>query len=749
MATLVVRNPDGTEAEHELVDEMIVGRADGSGLVLTEGGVSRKHARLWVEDGRVLVEDTGSANGTFIDGERLGAPSEVPPGAQLRIGAYELSVKPAAKKPIRGGAAGRPPSRDAPKDAPRGPSTRAIPRVAQPKNPNAPPQRKPSQAAGGGAGTGGAIEKRAPGRVARAEDVAPLEGQVLRGLTGPWANKRFPLEGTLVIGRSPGVQVLIDDDSVSRRHAEVAPTEEGVVLRDLGSANGTLLNGEPVTEDVLVSPGDIIQVGVVELVLEDAAMANVPRRGGKTPSRAAPEQSRSPVGAVLGLLLLLGGGGFVAFKLTSGGGGGGGDAQHGPPGEARPLVDGQTQVTELLSQCRSFSSGDGGDPDWNKAEAACNKALDLDPINEEANTLIKRIKFEQENFEHYSKAEKAMARLQEEEALEEFSKIRNGSQYYLKVKPRLKDAVAGLLRATSTDCKRYMREGEWQAAYDRCEKYMLFACPNMPRDEVVPPPGYTIRLSGGKPRKNEWAPKDPMLKLFLQARQRKDPKLPVWECPPNDLLRDGGTAKVDVDREVMDALKKLYPEKEFVEALFLYWKGRPNEAVVKLQKVRETSAKAELHAQADELRKGMTQVAALFKAGETELQQDDAIKAAEPFGEALGIDEKLMKDLAKNRPSYFRRGIQVELSAGAYKNGRFWADRQDHRRACRIWKVGFDYYKGNVDLSKAILFCSTKAQEMFRGAESCDDIAKALELAVDGDGLKEKAEGRKAELKCR
>ena len=71
MPTLVVRHPDGSESEHELSGELKIGRQEGNDLVLAEGGVSRQHARVFVEGGKVMVEDAGSANGTFVDGERI------------------------------------------------------------------------------------------------------------------------------------------------------------------------------------------------------------------------------------------------------------------------------------------------------------------------------------------------------------------------------------------------------------------------------------------------------------------------------------------------------------------------------------------------------------------------------------------------------------------------------------------------------------------------------------------------------
>ncbi|MDA8386471.1 MAG: DUF3662 and FHA domain-containing protein [Actinomycetota bacterium] len=77
---------------------------------------------------------------------------------------------------------------------------------------------------------------------------------------------RVPLADTPVtIGRLPGSTIVIDEPRVSRRHAEVTMTEDGVVrVRDLGSTNGTRLNGVAVT-DGSAREGDEIDVGGVKI----------------------------------------------------------------------------------------------------------------------------------------------------------------------------------------------------------------------------------------------------------------------------------------------------------------------------------------------------------------------------------------------------------------------------------------------------------------------------------------------------
>jgi predicted component of type VI protein secretion system len=74
-----------------------------------------------------------------------------------------------------------------------------------------------------------------------------------------WGTECFA-QKEIVLGRSPDIDLQLDDDVISRSHATVSITDEGVVLEDLGSSNGTYVNGEPV-ERCLVGSRDEVSVG--------------------------------------------------------------------------------------------------------------------------------------------------------------------------------------------------------------------------------------------------------------------------------------------------------------------------------------------------------------------------------------------------------------------------------------------------------------------------------------------------------
>ncbi|HEX8703558.1 MAG TPA: sigma 54-interacting transcriptional regulator [Myxococcaceae bacterium] len=92
-------------------------------------------------------------------------------------------------------------------------------------------------------------------------------------LTGPAAGRRFEVVSEVTLGRSPSCEVPVDDDKVSRRHARIFMREGQARLQDLGSRNGTLLNGERVEGEALLLPGDRVQVGETVAIYEPATQA--------------------------------------------------------------------------------------------------------------------------------------------------------------------------------------------------------------------------------------------------------------------------------------------------------------------------------------------------------------------------------------------------------------------------------------------------------------------------------------------
>ena len=100
-----------------------------------------------------------------------------------------------------------------------------------------------------------------------------------------------------MIGRE-GVAVTIDDPELSRRHAAVRPIEGGFEVEDLGSLNGTFVNGRRIEGPTRLSGGDTIKVGQNVLELEaaraPATVASPAFTPGPAPATAAPAAAPAP-----------------------------------------------------------------------------------------------------------------------------------------------------------------------------------------------------------------------------------------------------------------------------------------------------------------------------------------------------------------------------------------------------------------------------------------------------------------------
>jgi len=87
---------------------------------------------------------------------------------------------------------------------------------------------------------------------------------VLIGQAGPLNGNRWEIADELLIGRDDTCSVIIQDRQVSRYHARVAISPEGVVLEDLASKNGTFRNGNRLEEPVILEDGDKIQIAMIQ-----------------------------------------------------------------------------------------------------------------------------------------------------------------------------------------------------------------------------------------------------------------------------------------------------------------------------------------------------------------------------------------------------------------------------------------------------------------------------------------------------
>lgn len=174
--------------------EVTIGRENDRKLVLPSGSVSRRHAKLYVDRGRLYVMDEGSANGVFVDGQKIAGPTPVTVASAVTIAEFRIGIE----------AQGAPPT------------LRLV-------------------------GEGGTFD----GRIF----------ELPQGQTG--------------VGRAADNELSFDDASLSRKHARlmrVGPMR--VEVEDLGSSNGTYVNGHRIQGRVALSPGDLVRFGELQFRLQ-------------------------------------------------------------------------------------------------------------------------------------------------------------------------------------------------------------------------------------------------------------------------------------------------------------------------------------------------------------------------------------------------------------------------------------------------------------------------------------------------
>ena len=93
---------------------------------------------------------------------------------------------------------------------------------------------------------------------------------ILEIVEGDDAGRQTQLDGPLEIGREGSTGLALDDEQASRRHARVTPQGDHATVEDLGSTNGTYLNGQPIEGERTLRPGDRLRVGLTVLELRTA-----------------------------------------------------------------------------------------------------------------------------------------------------------------------------------------------------------------------------------------------------------------------------------------------------------------------------------------------------------------------------------------------------------------------------------------------------------------------------------------------
>ena len=308
---------------------LVFGRDASCDVVVAQNEVSRRHAEIVIGDDGYMVRDT-SANGLYVNGERVQGSQKLARADVLRIGSEEfrfyadiaagapkasVAAPPAAALPVAEPPAVAPPV--APVAPPPVPEPKAsaaelmdmdllpvaptMPApVTPPPAPVAPPAPAQQPMAPPVAPKGDVVDPPTPVSLPTVKDPRPVLATLESMNEGPGKGTKYELRTALShVGRGAHNDVRLSDESVSETHAKLQKREDGWYVVDMDSTNGTYVGGSRVSGERKVDGSPDLRFGGMKFrfTAAGASVADQDAKGTRAitamgrPSAAAPSQS--------------------------------------------------------------------------------------------------------------------------------------------------------------------------------------------------------------------------------------------------------------------------------------------------------------------------------------------------------------------------------------------------------------------------------------------------------------------------
>ncbi len=239
--------PNGEHAPVDLKDGVTrVGSAAGSDVTLIAPGIAGQHCEIELAGGEARVRVVSAQNVVLVNGKQVAGDAPVKAGDLVlfaKVGARVVAVDKPAGAPAAGA--------------------------------------KPKPADNGGEDDGRTRIRQA------------LPRFVLRGVSGSTFGKTYPLYGTMTVGRHSDCTISIPGEEISRHHARLKVMPDGIEVEDLGSANGTFVNGKRVHRGTM-KPGEELRLDTVRFLLVAPGLEAQAAAAAKTTKPAAPAPAEPP-----------------------------------------------------------------------------------------------------------------------------------------------------------------------------------------------------------------------------------------------------------------------------------------------------------------------------------------------------------------------------------------------------------------------------------------------------------------------
>jgi pSer/pThr/pTyr-binding forkhead associated (FHA) protein/tetratricopeptide (TPR) repeat protein len=669
-----------------------IGRDADRTLCLQSASVSRRHARLAVDGGRVVAIDEGSANGVKVDGRRITVPTPVTMESRVEIAEFVIRVVPqsgSGEAMISSSAiqSHRPAPAQAVVAPPRGvPAqhydvTAPFPTGSSGLSPDmttppvftdsvmaSGPMPRPAgvpvgarQVAaavgypgGGGAPPGAPGAPGAPGMpVTLSGAMAAVQGAGVRlvGRGGPYDGRVFELlKPEAFVGRVAGNDIILDDNSISRRHARLRLVDGGarVEVFDLRSANGTFINGERTKLDAC-GPGDKLRFG--DLLFRVESTSTQPQSSTQVVGSTGRKKRAVLIGGVA-FVLIVAIIGAAMWKRSQR------PVDAGPDARER-LARMQTRVQERVDTGKVAMKQQR----WAAAEKAFAEALEVDPLNDEAQKLKVTAKREVEYADTFKQGNEAFelgTRQNLERARETYKQIPAESFYHAQVKYKLKQISRSL-----ADTYRIDGISQLKARYpDKAQTALCTFFELMGDDE--PTPG-----------------EDKIRSALADAEHRMKRSKDFKPCQAARYVGKVKAAGTSADPE--EELKGKYEESKLREAVLLYVSGKIDPALKKLKTLETDKTMRESLTLVREVRRNLEVARGKFEEGFSLARQRKADEARREWEYVMEADKALFPTTVE---SFYRQEITrllgdlyFDMGDEEYKGKRF-------REAYAKWDQG-------------------------------------------------------------
>ncbi len=509
---------------------------------------------------------------------------------------------------------------------------------------------------------------------------------VLVGTTGPWAGKQFDIgKSRMLVGGAAPADIVLDDDSVSRKHAEILLSGSQATVRDLGSGNGTFVNGERIREFPLL-PGDSVRFGSIDF------------------SYSGPRALRAGNGSRMkSVLLLLGG---VLLLLA------------GLPPAARaasPAVD----TKKMLGLCAAYADIDSGMRDWNRCIEVCSQIVEDDPTQVEARQQLSFCRKELASDNVIAEARLKSSTGQDEAAVKLLLQVDRNATSYGEARRVFKEAAERLGKRKRTDCKTEFHSGDYQKAYDECQRFFEVTCgmAGWPNSEILGLLQKSAAMTG--------RPKEP---TCPPAYRRMSVN---WDPPPEP-------------EPAEPAIRRKYPGPVIAEGMVAYFKeGRPKQVSdeFKRQRIKQPRLKEQL----DELVFRLDLMDGRYTSGMEGIVKNDPRLAERYWREAFATDKLLMPPGVS---SALVRDMKTQLAA-AYARVAGESMKKDHAaEAFAAYIKGYGYDPQNTEILTSLRKGEQTAKKML-DAGGCENATEAAAYTLDTSAFHKRALKYLEENGCR